>query len=467
MRPDFRDLIASVRAAGDGACAAGAVALAYLVRFVALGPLLPHAESERSFASYVVYCAIGAALYLAIAANFGLYAKRAVVDRVRSFEAIARASTIWFFAFLGTGLVLQLQPQISRTFSLVAWVAMVVCQWGWRLALEAVVRVADRRHGLKQRVVVVGTSPAATRMAARLKTQRGGLCHFMGYVAAGEAGGERDAGDPILGGVGEFEAICEKYRPDQVLVADSGLSRDVIMAVALVCERRFVDFNLAAASFEVFTSCLQLHHLAGIPVMGVADLPANRIFNRIAKRAMDIAGAGAGLLAGVPVMAVLAILIKRESPGPVFYRQVRVGQGGRLFHILKLRSMRVNAEEGTGARWAVENDPRRTRIGEFMRRTNLDELPQFFNVLKGEMSLVGPRPERPELIPEFLRRIPYYQSRHSVKPGMTGWAQVNGLRGNTSLAERIRHDLEYIEKWSLWWDVVIQFRTFYKARNAY
>jgi exopolysaccharide biosynthesis polyprenyl glycosylphosphotransferase len=182
---------------------------------------------------------------------------------------------------------------------------------------------------------------------------------------------------------------------------------------------------------------------------------------------MDIVGACVGIALSAPVIVVLAFLIKRESRGPVFYRQMRVGQHGTHFPIIKLRSMRMDAEKETGARWAVADDPRRTRIGEFMRRTNLDELPQFWNVLRGEMSLVGPRPERPELIPQFLQEIPYYQSRHSVKPGMTGWAQVNGLRGNTSLVERIRHDLEYIENWSLWWDVIIQLRTFYKVRNAY
>jgi lipopolysaccharide/colanic/teichoic acid biosynthesis glycosyltransferase len=160
-------------------------------------------------------------------------------------------------------------------------------------------------------------------------------------------------------------------------------------------------------------------------------------------------------------------LIRRESPGPVFFRQIRCGESGRRFTIYKLRTMRVDAEEETGPVWTSENDPRRTRIGAFLRRHNLDELPQFWNVLKGEMSLVGPRPERPHFVEQFKEDISRYMWRHVSKPGMTGWAQVNGLRGNTSIRERIKYDLYYLENWSLAFDFKILLRTFFSRRNAY
>ena len=149
-----------------------------------------------------------------------------------------------------------------------------------------------------------------------------------------------------------------------------------------------------------------------------------------------------------------------ESPGPVFYKQIRLGENGRRFKIIKIRSMRLDAEKETGAKWCTEDDPRRLQVGEFMRKHNIDELPQFWNVLKGEMSLVGPRPERPELIDGFKHEISYYNVRHLVKPGITGWAQVNGWRGDTSLESRIACDIEYIERWNLWFDIYICLKTF-------
>jgi len=167
------------------------------------------------------------------------------------------------------------------------------------------------------------------------------------------------------------------------------------------------------------------------------------------------------------VIAFFAWRVKRESPGPAFYRQVRVGKNGQPFKIIKIRSMRVDAEKDTGACWCTEADPRRLAVGAFMRKYNIDELPQFWNVLKGEMSIVGPRPERPELIRNFKYEIHHYNIRHTVKPGITGWAQVNGWRGDTCLQSRIACDIEYIERWSLWTDFYICLRTVLATKNAY
>jgi exopolysaccharide biosynthesis polyprenyl glycosylphosphotransferase len=192
----------------------------------------------------------------------------------------------------------------------------------------------------------------------------------------------------------------------------------------------------------------------------------DRLFNRMLKRTMDIIGATIGLTLSAPIMLVCGILIYLESPGPIFYRQIRTGRNGRNFTIFKLRSMRLDAEKGTAC-WTQKDDPRRLKTGAFMREWNLDEVPQFWNVLKGEMSLVGPRPERPELIANFKHQIPHYNARLASKPGLTGWAQVNGLRGDTSLVERVRYDLHYLENWSLWFDLQTMFLTFFKRQNAY
>ncbi|MBI3765627.1 MAG: sugar transferase [Ignavibacteriales bacterium] len=182
-------------------------------------------------------------------------------------------------------------------------------------------------------------------------------------------------------------------------------------------------------------------------------------WGRIIKRMFDVVVSTFLLILFSPVLIVAAILIKLDSRGPVFFKQERIGMDGTQFDILKFRSMRVGAEKDTGPVWAKEEDPRRTAIGKFLRKTSLDEFPQLFNVLKGEMSLVGPRPERPFFVEQFKNHVPKYLDRHRVKTGMTGWAQVNGLRGNTSLEERIKYDIFYIENWSLGFDVKILFRT--------
>jgi exopolysaccharide biosynthesis polyprenyl glycosylphosphotransferase len=212
---------------------------------------------------------------------------------------------------------------------------------------------------------------------------------------------------------------------------------------------------------------LHLETISDVPVLGVAEGPLVDPINRVLKRAVDIVGALVGLAISAPLLGVFGGLVYLESPGPIIYRQTRTGRRGRMFKILKIRSMRLDAEAQGGAQWAKKGDDRRLKIGAFMRATNIDEVPQFWSVLKGEMSLVGPRPERPELIAKFQDEIPHYNARHSVKPGMTGWAQIHGLRGDTDLTERVRYDLYYIENWTLLGDFWIMLKTFQNRQNAY
>jgi exopolysaccharide biosynthesis polyprenyl glycosylphosphotransferase len=204
-------------------------------------------------------------------------------------------------------------------------------------------------------------------------------------------------------------------------------------------------------------------------VLGVEELAINRLFSRALKRLVDVVGSLIGLVISAPIVAVLAVLIKRESPaGPVFFRQPRIGAGHRIFTLWKLRSMVPDAAASDSAQQSTaRGDARLLRIGAFMRRWNLDELPQFWNVLIGQMSLVGPRPERPAHVDRLSIEIPHYHPRHLVKPGMSGWAQVNGLRGDSSITQRIQHDIYYIENWSLWLDVQILLLTFVRWKNAY
>jgi exopolysaccharide biosynthesis polyprenyl glycosylphosphotransferase len=219
--------------------------------------------------------------------------------------------------------------------------------------------------------------------------------------------------------------------------------------------------------FEILTSQVEVENFYGITLLGLKQFPLEKAINRFWKRCMDILGASVGLVVFFPLFVMIALLIKRDSPGPIFYYQKRVGEDGREFEMVKFRTMVINAEEKTGPVWTSEDDARRTKLGSILRQYNLDELPQLWNVLKGEMSLVGPRPERPHFVNEFKDRVPRYMSRHKIKSGMTGWAQVNGLRGQTSVSERIKYDLFYLENWSILFDVRIICRTFLTRKNAY
>ncbi len=302
-------------------------------------------------------------------------------------------------------------------------------------------------------------------------------CHVIRDEVAGEGGargcdrreGEVEPAVPVLGGSEELEAILARTAADVLILTRLDLPRAEVQRMVETCERAYVEWKIVPGAFDIFLSGLRLQTVGRVPLLGVEELAIHRLFNRGLKRALDLAGALAGLALAAPVVAVLAVLIKRESPGgPVFFRQTRVGAGHRPFTLWKLRSMVPEAAAADAARQSTaRDDARLLRIGAFMRRWNLDELPQFWNVLRGDMSLVGPRPERPHHVERLSAEIPHYLPRHVVKPGMTGWAQVNGLRGESDLAARVQHDIYYIENWSCWLDVQILLLTFVRWKNAY
>jgi exopolysaccharide biosynthesis polyprenyl glycosylphosphotransferase len=274
-----------------------------------------------------------------------------------------------------------------------------------------------------------------------------------------------------LGNIDDLPEILARHQLDIVIAARTDLPRKQMLRVVECCERAYVEWKVIPSSFQILLSGLRLQTIGRLPVLGVEDLAINNLFNRAMKRAVDLLGAFVGLMLSAPVIAVLAILIKRESPrGPIFFRQTRIGAAHRNFTLWKLRSMVPEAGAADAERQSTaRNDTRMLRIGAFMRRWNLDELPQFWNVLRGDMSLIGPRPERPLHVDRLSSEIPHYLPRHLAKPGMSGWAQVNGLRGDTSIAQRIQHDIYYIENWSLWLDLQILLLTFVRWRqdNAY
>jgi exopolysaccharide biosynthesis polyprenyl glycosylphosphotransferase len=230
----------------------------------------------------------------------------------------------------------------------------------------------------------------------------------------------------------------------------------------------FAQFKIIPSYFQILASGLRLETISGVPVLGVTELPLDRLENRLIKRGVDLVGGTVGLLLSLPIIAAFAILISRESEGTALFSQERIGRNGRKFKMYKLRSMKLGAEATDHLNQStLRDDPRLLKCGRFMRRWNLDEVPQFWNVLMGDMSLVGPRPERPVHSVKLSSQIPHYNVRYFSYPGLTGWAQVNGFRGDTDLRERVNCDLYYLENWSLWLDIKIMVLTFVKRKNAY
>lgn len=448
-------------------CFLGLIA-GYWLRFhTALRHVGVDGNTPPTFRTYLPLLILGALFMVASFAYLGLYNVRLMLRPKASLALIVRGITFWFLIFLSTSLILKFEPAISRIFVAISCLTALLAISAWRFLFFTIVSKSRLRQRIVQRVVIIGWNRDAEILALAIAHDRNHPYEFEGIVRTSLSIETIPVGTTVLGSLNELDSIIQQLLIDTVIVADFDLPREQMLGIANLCECRYVDFRIIPSVFQVFVSNLKMITISGVPILGLDILPVRRFSFRIVKRSLDIVGGIVGLVLSAPIIALLALLIRRESPGSIIYRQVRSGRHGRPFTIYKLRSMRTDAEATSGAQWAEANDPRRLRIGAFMREWNLDELPQFWNVLKGDMSLVGPRPERPELIAKFEKEIPHYNPRHAVRPGITGWAQVNGLRGNTSLTERIRYDLHYIENWSVYLDIQIMVLTFFRRNNAY
>jgi len=465
VSPHFWVLISIL---GDLIMAVMAAYLAYWLRFHTV--LRDYGNFDAmTFRQYGGHMALGSLTLVLVLGWQDIYHQNVLLRSRWISSKIAKAVLIWTAGFLAITLALKLQPSISRVYVMLNGATALLLLLGWRMLFLNFLRAPGRVEALRQRALFVGWNEEALSLWKTLKRDHACAYDILGWVRTSSADDlqPKDKTFPCLGRLDEVEHLVATHATDMVVVADLHGPREQMVALANLCEREMIQFKVIPSCFRVFVSGLTLETIAGTPVLGVTRLPLDSTVNVIAKRALDIFGATVGLLVSAPIVSLFSALVWLESRGPVFYRQRRWGVNGVPFDIIKIRSMKLNAEQATGAQWCVKDDPRRLRVGAFMRKWNIDELPQFWNVLKGEMSLVGPRPERPELIADFKHQIPHYNARHHSKPGMTGWAQVNGLRGDTDLSERIQCDLWYLENWSLWLDLQIMLLTFFKRDNAY
>jgi exopolysaccharide biosynthesis polyprenyl glycosylphosphotransferase len=450
---------------GDSLVAFGGLSLGYWLRYEtpvgSIGLDVPGA----TYRAYLPLLLLGTAFLVAAYAQLNLYEERLLLRKFQAINLIIKGTTFWLVAYLGLSLVLKFDPAISRWFVILAYTIILLLMFAWRSLAYHFFNYPGLVQRLRQRIAILGWNPEAADLVAELAENPAHPFAFAGVITLpGEAS---PPSQPVLGTTERLRETLRGHQIDVLIAARTDLPRDQLHAIVEDCEKTFVDWKIIPSSFQILVSGLRLQTIGRLPVLGVEELAINRLFNRALKRLTDVTGALVGLILSAPVVAVLAILIKRESPaGPVFFSQLRMGAGGRPFTLWKLRSMTPDAAATDHLNVStLSADPRLLRIGAFIRRWNLDELPQFWNVLRGDMSLVGPRPERPHHVEHLSAEIPHYLPRHLVKPGMTGWAQINGLRGGQDLSRRIQHDIYYIENWSPWLDAQILALTFTRWKN--
>jgi Undecaprenyl-phosphate glucose phosphotransferase len=320
-------------------------------------------------------------------------------------------------------------------------------------------------------MLIIGAGPVGMEFAEKVRAHRDFGYNVIGFLDDDEAKlGLTLSGKPVLGEVALLSDHLAGQTVDEVVIALPLHAYEKYASIVSDCEKAGVRVRIIPDFIRFFPGSPQLEEFDGILLMNVRTILLDDPFNKFLKRLFDITVAVSALILTGPLMILIAIGIKLTSPGPVFFRQERVGMNNRCFEMLKFRTMRVNDDLTAATTWTTADDPRKTVFGSFLRRTSLDELPQFLNVLSGTMSVIGPRPERPFFVDQFREKIPKYMVKHQVKPGITGWAQVNGWRGDTSIEKRIECDIYYIENWDLLFDVKILFMTVFKGLfhdNAY
>lgn len=453
---------------GDFAVVLLAMILAYVIRFETGIRMFGINDPDINVFGYMGHVLLGCVLLVFLLTNFRLHDPRSYLAVRKTFGIIVKSCVIWCFGFLALALVLKIEPAISRMYCMIGCFTSMAGLLGWRWFLYCVMRQESYANTLRQKAVFVGWNGECDRALKRFGNGRANQICVTGVITppAQLLEVQPPSEIPILGSYDGLRPILRASGTDLVMVVDGTLDRHQMLELAETCGREFIDFKLVPSCFQILVSGLKLESIHGMPVLGIGKMPLHHAFNNAAKRTVDIVGSLIGMFIFAPVVAVFATLVYLESPGSIIYRQRRIGLNGRPFDIYKIRSMKLDAEEQGIPGWTVQDDPRRLKIGELMRAWNIDELPQFWNVLRGDMSLVGPRPERPELIEGFKEEIPHYNVRHNIKPGVTGWAQVNGLRGNTCLRERVKFDLDYIENWNFFLDFQILLMTLYKRDGA-
>ena len=428
---------------------------AYFIRFYILSGI-----DSVGFYAYLQLSSVIVPSLLFLYALIGLYDSFRGKRFTKELEMILLANTIGLAALLAIQYIMwniYVSRVVLAIFYILATASVAVKRWALRKLLKHY-----RSLGYNQKhVLIIGSDKAALRYYSAIRKDLTLGLSPAGYISAtNKAIGKLRR----IGGFDKLEYALETLQVDEVVAALSMEETCYIAQVIQSCEKHGIKLSLIPFYADYMSSHPYIDDVNGIPLMNIRRIPLDNKANAFIKRTMDIAGALILILLSSPLMLFAAVGTKLSSPGPIIFRQERVGLNKQLFTMYKFRSMRVNNRETSG--WSTDQDPRKTKFGAFIRKCSIDELPQFFNVLKGDMSLVGPRPELPHFVDQFKESVPLYMVKHQVRPGITGWAQVNGYRGDTSIEGRIQHDIFYIENWSPLLDIRILLMTIFKVFNS-
>lgn len=450
-----------------------AYALSYGFRFLWLGWIPLFKETPGTYLEFEVYMSyLGFILpgYLIILLTSGVYRPQRSSGRFLEIMRIVRVNIVGMFYIMALLFVVK-EINISRLFLAVFFLLNVFFELAYRFVLRRTLRKMRKEGYNIKHVLLVGYSRTAEGLIDRMMAHPQWGYHIIGILDDAMESGTKYKGIPVIGPLSSLEQQLEDYDLDEINITMRMDDYARLSEMVAKCEKSGVHTKFLPDYQDIIPTIPYMEDLEGLPVVHIRKVPlSSSELNRFIKRGMDlILGVLALLIAAIP-MLVVAVIIKCTSKGPVLYTQKRVGFRNKEFLMYKFRSMEIQEEEKEKTEWTTFKDPRVTPIGRFIRKTSIDELPQLWNVLKGDMSLVGPRPERPFYVEKFKEEIPRYMVKHQVRPGMTGWAQVNGYRGDTSIRKRIDYDLYYIENWTPGFDILILFLTVFKGfinKNAY
>ena len=465
MIKDNQKLLNKIHLLLDALVIVIAYILAWVVRFEigkASGGVLPR---EDYFAALFVLVPGYVLLYSA----FQLYTPKRTTRTKIEIYTVVKANTVGVFGYLAA-LYIMHQEDYSRSMIALFYVFNILLASGYRLILRDLLRHFRKKGYNLKHVLVVGYSRAAEQYIERIIQNPAWGYHIMGILDDHMAKDVAFKGIEVIGEIDDLYKILPENTLDEIAITLALNDYDRLEEIVSFCEKSGVHTKFIPDYNAVIPTKPYTEDLDGLPVINIRNVPLTSGWNQFVKRSMDLFGATVACIIFSPIMLICAILIKLTSDGPILFKQERIGLHNRPFYMYKFRSMRLQTAEDEAKGWTTKNDPRVTGIGKFMRKTSLDELPQLFNILKGDMSLIGPRPERPQFVEKFKEEIPRYMVKHQVRPGLTGWAQVNGYRGDTSIKKRIDCDIYYIENWTLGLDIKIIILTFIKGfinKNAY
>ena len=420
------------------------------------------------FENYLLLTLLIVPLYLTFYYFFGLY--KPYRDQSTIFPEISQILKVNFLVF---GILIAIlfvinQPNFSRIMlfllAILSTIFAIIERYSFRKVLR---HIRSKDRNLKH-ILIVGDGELVSNFAEKINNRK-----YLGYCISGILGNNHEVGEKIgevevIGKINQFEEFLSNNDYDRVIIAIPLKQYDSLNDLVDICERQGVKAEIIPDYYKYLPAKPSVDMIGELPIINIRYVPLDDAFNKFLKKVSDIVVSLIAIIITSPIMIFTCLAIKLSSPGPIIFKQERIGYEKKPFMMYKFRSMKVQDEKEEISEWTTEDDPRKTKIGSFIRKTSIDELPQFFNVLKGDMSVVGPRPERPYFVDKFKKEIPKYMVKHQVRPGLTGWAQIHGCRGNTSIKKRIDFDIEYVETWNFGLDLLIMWKTLIReSSNAY